>query len=598
MSAQASPIVAERLSVSRGSGSASAGCRHCGAPLIDARMREAGFCCAGCSYVFRLVHEHGLDGYYRIKDEVTAPADGAVFEPRDYAWLEEAQRAAEGGARSPSGPGLHGNAPSGTQAGPHVRQAQCPEPAEGESRPHLAAPELTLGVQGISCAGCVWLIERLFQREPGARDIVVNAQYGTMRLRWVRGECSAPEFARRLQAFGYLVGPAGRAIADPESRGLVKRIGLCAAFALNVMLFSLPVYFGMEPTFEWAGLFGVLNAAFGTLSLLVGGTYFLGRAGRALRARELPIDLPIAIGIAGGYAGSLYGWLAGEERFVYFDFVSAFIVLMLIGRWAQVAAVERNRRRLLALQPPPARVRLADGAEIAPENIQTGQALVLASGQTLPVESRLAAAEGVFSLASINGESEPRGFRAGAHVPAGAVNVGRGELRLVALQPWAESLLAQLLAPGERTAARHPLLERIVRGYAAGIVLVAVAAGLGWWLGTGEAVRTWAVVTAVLVVSCPCAIALAFPLADEMAAVALRRRGVFVREADLWPRLACVRRIVFDKTGTLTLEIPVLENPAALRGLDAPARAALLALVRDNPHPIGQCLLADRKSVV
>src|ERR1043165_553650 len=71
-------------------------CRHCGAALIDARMRETGFCCAGCSYVFRLVHEHGLAGYYRIKDDVTAPADAAVFQPRDYGWLEDTQRKAEG----------------------------------------------------------------------------------------------------------------------------------------------------------------------------------------------------------------------------------------------------------------------------------------------------------------------------------------------------------------------------------------------------------------------------------------------------------------------------------------------------------------------
>src|SRR6187200_2854035 len=71
-------------------------CRHCGAPLIDARMTESGFCCAGCSYVFRLVHEHGLAGYYRIKDDVTVPADTAVFQPRDYAWLETSQQAAEG----------------------------------------------------------------------------------------------------------------------------------------------------------------------------------------------------------------------------------------------------------------------------------------------------------------------------------------------------------------------------------------------------------------------------------------------------------------------------------------------------------------------
>jgi Cu2+-exporting ATPase len=137
------------------------------------------------------------------------------------------------------------------------------------------------------------------------------------------------------------------------------------------------------------------------------------------------------------------------------------------------------------------------------------------------------------------------------------------------------------------------LLERIVRGYVIGILVVAALSGIGWALATGDLLRTGAVVTAVLVVSCPCAIALAFPLADEMATVALRRRGVFVRESDLWAKLGRVRKLVFDKTGTLTLETPVLQNPEALADLDNEARAALFALVRDNPHPISQTLLGQ-----
>jgi len=134
-------------------------------------------------------------------------------------------------------------------------------------------------------------------------------------------------------------------------------------------------------------------------------------------------------------------------------------------------------------------------------------------------------------------------------------------------------------------------LERIIRGYLIGIIVVATLAGLAWWLGTGDPLRTWSVVTAILVVSCPCAIGLAFPLADEMATVALRRRGVFVREDDLWAKLARVQHLVFDKTGTLTLETPALRNPESLVALDSEARGALYALVRDNPHPVSQCLL-------
>lgn len=545
-------------------------CRHCGAPLIDDRMRETGFCCSGCAYVYRLVHEHGLAGYYTIKDQVTVPADAAVFQARDYAWLGELQAEADRAA------------------------ASGPAPA----RP----PELTLDVQGISCAGCVWLIERLFQQQPGARDIFVNAQLGSMRLRWIPGEFSAVDFARKLQAFGYLAGPSDPGRAEPESRGLIKRVGLCAAFAMNIMLFTLPAYFGMEKTFQYAPLFGIISFGFATLSFLVGGSYFVGRAVQAVRMRVLHIDMPIAIGILGAYLGSAYGWFTGRDRFVYFDFVGTFILLMLVGRWAQVAAVERNRRRLLGQQARPQKVRVVappqvgspDGKpvvrDVAPAQIKAGDALLLGAGQTLPVDARLGMGEAVFSLASINGEAEPRTFRLGQRVPSGAVNLTRSEVALEAMQPWAESLLAQLLEAGDRPGYRHVFLERVVRGYLIGIFVVAVAAGVGWWMMTGDGPKTWSVVTAVLVVSCPCAIGLAFPLADEMATTALRRRGVFVRENDVWSKLSGVKKLVFDKTGTLTLETPVLVNPQALRSLSPEERSALLAMVRDSEHPVSQCL--------
>jgi Cu2+-exporting ATPase len=131
---------------------------------------------------------------------------------------------------------------------------------------------------------------------------------------------------------------------------------------MNIMLFTLPSYFGMEKTFQYAGLFGLLSLGFATLSFMVGGSYFVGRAWQATRMGVMHIDMPIAIGILGAYLGSLYGWFTGQDRFVYFDFVGTFILLMLVGRWAQVSAVERNRRRLLGQQARPHKGRVICGA--------------------------------------------------------------------------------------------------------------------------------------------------------------------------------------------------------------------------------------------
>jgi len=533
-------------------------CRHCGTPLATERTRESGFCCTGCAYVFRLVHEHGLAGYYKIRDTVVAPVDQVVFQPRDYAWLAEMQAGAE------------------------------KEPG---------TPALMLEIQGISCAGCVWLIEKVFHQQKGALGIETDAQLGRLRLRWTRGEFDAPGFARALQSFNYLVGPPGEEPAVPESRLLVRRVGLCAAFAMNIMLFALPAYFGMEASFRYAHLFGTLAMAFATLSLLTGGSYFLGRAWQALRSGVLHIDLPIALGIVGSYAGSFYGWAAGREEYVYFDFVGTFILLMLVGRWAQVAAVERNRRRLLSVQARPHKVRVLgpSGAAVEQpvENLRPGDVFRVRSGQVVPVEAQLESSAASFGTAWITGEADPREYRQGGRVPAGAVSLARGEVQLRAAQGWSESLLAKLLQPAGRDSFRHRLLERVVGGYLIAIFAAAILSGVFWWLGTHDPVRTFAVVTAVLVVSCPCAIGLAVPLADEMATVALRRHGVFVREADLWPRLGRIKKFLFDKTGTLTLETPQWLNPEALDALTPAARAALLALVRDNPHPVSQSLLEN-----
>lgn len=534
-------------------------CRHCGSP-----SGEDEFCCSGCAYVHRLIHREGLDTFYSIKDRATSPADAALEVERDYGWLETLQRQAEETVAEKGG-----------------------------------TPRLMLSVQGLSCAGCVWLIEKLFSREPGAGRIEINAQTGQVRMSWrtdTKQQFDAAGFAGTLQRFNYLLGPAGKAVGGGgESRDLVKRIGLCTAFAMNVMLFTLPAYFGMEASFAYAGLFNTLALGFGTLSLLAGGGYFLSRAIRAIREGALHIDLPIALGIVGAYVGSFFGWVTGQEAYMYFDFVSGFILLMLVGRWAQVAAVERNQRRLLAEQPTPPQVRTwdADGKEqeVPPEQLVEGVEFAVERGQTVPVGAKLISPEASLNLAWINGESASRVFHTDQAVPAGAQNVGLEPIRLSATETWEQSLLAKLLQPLERASEGESLIERVIQGYLIAILVVAALAGVGWWWGSGDWLQAGAVVTAVLVVSCPCALGLAFPLADEMATVALRKRGLFVRAGDLWGRLAHVRKLVFDKTGTLTLEHPVLTNPDAIGALSEDARQALFMLVRDNPHPVGRALL-------
>lgn len=517
-----------------------------------------GFCCGGCSHVHDLLHREGLDHFYDLKGGVALPpvAPQALRE-RDYEWL-------------------------GLLA------------AEAERAGGSDVVELRLAVQGLSCVGCVWLIERLVARHAGALRVNVDVVHGEARLTWQRGAFDAVALARDLQSFGYLLGPPHQEGQKKESSGLERRMGVCGAFAMNAMAFSLPAYFGMPRDFAFAHWFDLIAAFSATLAMAVGGSYFIERSWRGLRAGVLHIDTPIALGVTAAYAGSIGGWVGGVEGLKYFDFVAIFIFLMLAGRWAQQAAVERNRRRLMRDTSIPDAVMVAGAKgveELRPvAALQSGMRFQVKPGQTVPVAAKLIGTDASVSLEWINGESEAQSREEGQMLPSGALNIGTRTLTAEAMETWDQSTLRRLLDARRETEFRDSRLEKLLRVYLV-IVVITGFAGASWWWASGAGMaRALQVMISIFVVSCPCALGVAVPLAEEMAASRAERLGVFVRSLGLWKRLMRVRRVVFDKTGTLTLENPVLENPEALLELDAEARAALRHLVAGNLHPVSRSL--------
>ena len=523
-------------------------CIHCGTPFEPVAHR-AEFCCAGCEFVHNLILKNGLGRFYDLRGDAGLPVKSLVFRRRDYSWLADLVKNAE----------------------------------------TSGAATLTLDLQGISCIGCVWLIEKLFLRKPGALSVEVNSALGQINLRWKAGACDVPGFAGELQSFGYLLGPLGEK-PSPRVGGLVKRMGLCAAFALNAMLFSIPRYLGMEQSFEYAALFDRIALFCATLSFVTGGGYFFSRTWTSLRSRVLHIDLPISLWLIAAYAGSIYAWNAGAMSFAYFDFVSTFTFLMLAGRWTQQTAIEKNRNRLLSAHGNSLFVTSGDGVKTSAHDLQRGMRYSTSSGQIVPVRSKLLSQAATLGLEWINGESDPHAARAGQMVPAGALNCGDGEIHCEAIEDWRESMLARLMQVVPRNAPAPGGSGRFIKGYIIVVLIVAVA-GFAGWIMTGQAVlAALQVLISVLVVSCPCASGVALPLADELANSALRRMGVFVREQSLWARINKVRKILFDKTGTLTLETMALRNPDALENLPPDRKRVLLQMVANNLHPVSCCL--------
>lgn len=531
-------------------------CIHCGT-LLEVSQEASGFCCVGCEFVYGLIHEQGLENFYDLKQgETISPLNDQPFQEYDFSWLEEEIETRE------------------------------------QSAPNANSCELDLSLQGVSCVGCVWLVERLFQRHEGTLHCDLSPSTGAMQLGWKAGEFNVLDFAQELQKFGYIIGRHRESnTGNTELRKLSHKLGICGAFALNAMVFSLPRYLGMPDDFMFAGIFELITMLTATLAMLVGGSWFISRSVHSLRAHVMHMDTPIALGVSLAYLGSLTGWLLKYENLLYFDFVAIFIFLMLAGRWLQTAAVERNRNRLLEQTPVPHSVTsVPDGEIILLADLKIGDRYALPAGQTTPVASMLTDGHSDFSLEWINGEPDPCHHQTGTLIPAGAIKLSDSDISLTAEENWQDSLLAKLLREGE-SSARSPVMEKILRVYLTVVLLLGIGGGIVWLL-MGAAIPTAMQVTiSVFVISCPCALGVALPLADDLASAAMRTRGVFIRKPAFWSRIRRIKTLFFDKTGTLTQDLPELTEDDSLSRLNHDQFRMLANLCAKSRHPLSRSLL-------
>ncbi|PXA05664.1 hypothetical protein DDZ13_01970 [Coraliomargarita sinensis] len=536
--------------------SSGAQCAHCGTPFTP-RAGEA-YCCHGCHYVAQMLEENDLTRFYELKGNSAVPPVGS-----------KAFRKVE------------------TEA----LEAVLKETEASSEKPVVIAK---FGIEGISCIGCVWLIEAMFKRQEGAAAARIDARSCAVELAWQRGHFDLSKFAGAVQQIGYkLTLYQSDGNSKQESRRITYRIGLCGFFLLNTMLFTLPGYLGMGGDFFLSPLFQLLGALFATLSLAVGGSFFIQRAWQAARNRVLHIDLPIALGLVVAYLGSLIGWATGYTKLIYFDFVATFVFLMLVGRWLQEVALEKNRSHLQRQQAGPREVTVLGGAQdgerVAPDQVTAGLEYSVAPGEINPVAADLLDPSGTLSLEWINGEAEPVVWPGERTAPAGAINVGLQGIRFRAREAWADSLLAKLLErPEDRF--RETRLQNVLKYYIAIVIATGLLGGMAWLAATGNPLVSAQVLISVLIVSCPCALGVALPMCDEFATARLRRAGLFIKNAQIWERLRRVKTVVFDKTGTLTMDVPRLKNPDTVRELDPLAAQALHQLVDHNPHPVARSL--------
>jgi Cu2+-exporting ATPase len=436
-------------------------------------------------------------------------------------------------------------------------------------------------------------------------DARLNLSRARLEVRWRPDKVELSTIARWLEQFGYSPHPAGdgaSAETHRAERQLLRKVGVTWALAANVMLLAFALYAGLGPDGE-AGLFGAfrwLSFALAAGSVAYGGSTFFRRAWTSLRpllaepsdfdVTKLSIDIPISLGILGGFGHSAWATIRGTGE-VWFDSVCVLIAALLTARWLQIRGqrVARDAAdRLLSVVPTSARRWSGGEAEVVPtEQLEAGDVVEVRSGDTVPVDGRVVYGQSALQKGVLTGESRPERVEPGDSLFAGSKNTGQ-TIRVRVTAAGEESRIGQLMEWIEETADNSApivqLADRLAGIFVVAILGGALLTGLGWsWAGSEEAVRH---AVALLVISCPCALGMATPLAMTVGVGRAARRGIFIKDDGVFERLANLGELIVDKTGTLTAgQMEVVETHGSTEAL---ARA--VALERGGHHPVARAL--------
>lgn len=456
--------------------------------------------------------------------------------------------------------------------------------------------QLDLIVRGAKCGGCITKIETALLALPGVRLARLNLSSGHLRVAGLP-DLSANSVADCLTRLGYGVSAVVPDDADKthkaEERKLLLAMGVAGFAAANIMLLSVSVWAGQaDMGEETRRVFHMISGMIAFPVILFSGRPFFASAWGALKHRHVNMDVPISLAVWLAFGTSMWETLSGGLH-AYFDACVMLLFFLLIGRFLDA----RLRRRafaaangLAALQRQSVTQLINGTAQaVRASQIKAGDHILLAPGERAVIDMTIS--EGLTSLdeSLITGETLPRAAGPGEMLYSGSVNLGKA-IKGVARSVASDSLLseiADLLEAGEqRRSTYRKIADRAVSLYVPFVHTTAILAFLGW-LAMGASMHE-AIIVAVstLIITCPCALALAAPLAQVVASSRLFRRGVFLKSGDALERLATVDHIIFDKTGTLTLGTPQwLPREDANTFLEAAAK-----LARASRHPLSATL--------
>lgn len=546
-------------------------CVHCGLPVPPGMINpesEQQFCCRGCEAVYAVISGCGLDRYYRLRREAEAAAQPARTTARKYQEYDEDA----------------------------FRDLYCRSAADG-----LQTVELYL--EGVHCAACVWLVEKLPHVLPGVIEARLDLRRALVWVRWDAAQVRLSQIARTLDSLGYPPHPAQdartRDVRRQEEHRFLIRMGVAAACAGNVMTLAFALYGGAFSGIEaeYSRLFRWASMVFGMIALVWPGSLFFRGAWAAVRTRTAHLDLPIALALAaGGVAGSINALLDRGE--IYFDSLTMLVFLLLVGRWLQRRQQHRANDALeLLFSLTPTSARRVDGERIEDvpiEAVRSGDVVEVLAGDSIPVDGVVLTGDSAVDRSLLTGESVAQAVAPGCDVHAGTINLF-GPLRIRTAVVGMETRVGQLMCLVEQYGrVRAPITQfadRQAGRFTAAVVILA-ACTFGYWLWRDAALAVDHAV-AVLIVACPCALGLATPLALTVALGRAAQRRILIKGGDVLESLAGRGVMFLDKTGTLTqgrMEVVSWAGDPALR-------EPVAALERHSAHPMAVALAAGHGGV-
>jgi Cu2+-exporting ATPase len=553
-------------------------CDHCLLEVAETRLirdrikgQDKVFCCHGCRAIASLISKEGLEEFYKRRNSSWTP-------------------------------------------GPSEAKALCPSAFSGTLRQIGDEMETDIILDGIRCASCVWLVEKIMTNTAGVTSARVNYATHRARIRWNSVLTDIGKITGRIASIGYSPKPFHTSAYEDElkwqKRDLLIRLGTAAFFSMQLMMYSIALYAGffqgispgMRTTLQVISLF------LATPVLFYSGMPFITGALRGLKGKAFNMDFLIITGAGSAYVYSLYQIIAGGE--VYFDTSAMIITLILLGRYIETAAKGRASEvitGLMSLNPEEARLMKSSDegiqvTETVPLSlVRVDDLIEVLPGDRVPLDGIVTAGESDIDESMLTGESRPVSKAKGSEVFCGTQNhFGRFVVRVTRIGE--ETVLSQIIRTVEDAQARRApvqhLVDRVVRYFVPAVLLLSAVTATWWFYHLNETTTALMNAVSVLVIACPCALGLATPLAILLGTTRGASKGILIKGGDIVETAKEIDTVVLDKTGTITEGKQELLSYRGIGISDYEALRFAASLERLSEHPISKAIVSFNEDIL